>query len=140
MSKGERTHRGSKHPSTQKKRAVAAGFADLSSFGGVAQESTLGSVFFEIAIQQASGCVLQSRGGGWVKVVGQIFCFIVDNSASTGRPILVKCAACLYSDLAADLGLMNHKSKRKVEGGRASAAALEEAGYGAERRLEFWMA
>ena len=75
-----------------------------------------------------------------MKVVGQIFRFIVDNSASTGRPILVKCAAYLYSDLTADLGLMNHKSKRKVEGGRASAAALEEAGYGAERRLELWMA
>ncbi len=30
--------------------------------------------------------------------------------------------------LAADLGLMNHKSKWKVEGGRASAAALEETG------------
>ena len=61
-------------------------------------------------------------------MVGQIFCFIVDNSASTGRPILVKCAAYLYSDLAADHGLMNHKSKWKVEGGRTSAAALEETG------------
>ena len=66
-------------------------------------------------------------------MVGQIFCFIVDNSASTGRPILVKCAAYLYSDLAADHGLMNHKSKWKVEGGRTSAAALEETAYG------FWM-
>lgn len=61
-------------------------------------------------------------------MVGQIFCFIVDNSASTGRPILVKCAAYLYSDLAADHGLMNHKSKWKFEGGRTSAAALEETG------------
>ena len=72
--------------------------------------------------------------------MGQIFRFIVDNSASTGRLILVKCTAYLYSDLAADLGLMNHKSKRKVEGGRAPPAALGEAGYGAERRLELWMA
>ena len=83
----------------------------------------LSSIFFEITIQQAAAYVDR-------EIVSQIHCFIVNEYASAVPPILVKRAADLFSKLAAEPDLLNHTSKRKVVGARASVEAPVAAGYG----------
>lgn len=55
--------------------------------------------------------------------------FIVDDYASAGPSVFVKRGTALFSERATELGLMNHTGKRKLVCGRATAAALEDAGY-----------